>query len=410
MNQFFDDEHMVQLRQGPLSPYLDLFVDQLTGEGYLRSTARSQICAIAEFSLWLQRKRVQAKEITNEHCDRFLKHLRKSRYLRTSDPAAMKRILIVLRQEGVVPSATAPKELTPAECIRDMFVTYLREERGLADSTAFHYQGFVLDFLTERFSDGEILFSELSAADVVAFVRRRARTLGLKRTKLMTGAIKSFLRFAQYRGLLEVDIATTVPKVINWSRADIPKALPIEDVARALATCNRTNNRGRRDYAMLLLLSQLGLRAGELVSLTLDDIDWDLGCILIKGKGNERSKLPLPAQVGEALADYLKNGRPNTTSRALFFTVKAPIVAIARQEVVGHMVARVLTKAGIDTPQKGAHRLRHTLATEMLRQGASLAEIGEILRHRCQQSTMIYAKVDLLSLKKLAQAWPGGEQ
>jgi integrase/recombinase XerD len=410
MDQFFGKVPTIQrLQQGPLSTYLNEFAAQLSSEGYGLVAARRQIQVTANFSAWLKKNRVSAQQITPGHVERFVKYLVRKRPLRSTDPAALKRMLAILRRQGVISNEDVVSlQPSSSELLQDEFVRYLFKERGLAKSSVFIYQTFVVFFLNDRFAGGDVLPSELSAADIVSFVRRQALSLQPKRAKLMMTAIRSFLRFLHYRGFVHVDLGAAIPKIISWSMAEIPRAMPVAQVALILAVCNRQNTRGRRDYAILLLLSRLGLRAGEVVSLTLDDIDWNASSITIHGKGSQISKLPLPTDVGEALADYLQKGRPQTTSRAMFFTVKAPIVALTKQQSVGHVVARSLARAGIDTPRKGAHQLRHTLATEMLRQGAWLEEIGEILRHQSPQSTMIYAKVDSASLRQLALSWPGG--
>jgi integrase/recombinase XerD len=188
----------------------------------------------------------------------------------------------------------------------------------------------------------------------------------------------------------------------------LPKSLPLQHVKRVLASCNRKTAIGRRDYAMLLLLARLGLRAGEVVSLALDDIDWEAGYLTVRGKGDRRAPLPLPADVGKAIAAYLKYGRPRSTSRCVFLRGRAPASSFKSSPAVSTVVRHALARAGIDRPRKGAHQFRHTLATEMLRQGVSLREIGDLLHHRHPQTTTIYAKVDLVSLRTLGLAWPGG--
>jgi site-specific recombinase XerD len=411
MIQFFKQPKVVaELQQGPLGGYLEIFAGQLSAERYGAEAARRQLRLIAEFGWWMKKNRLRVEELSEVQTDKFLATVARKRPLKSTDPAALKRMLAILRQQQVIPVEAVTPELSPAEIATDDFVNYLLKERGLTRSTAFHYQQFVTLFLKARFADGQVLLSELNSADVVSFVRMQAATLGYKRTKLMTCSLRSFLRFGYYKGFLQSELVAAVPKVVGWSMSDIPKALPVEHVTRILELCDRRKPRGKRDFAILLLLSRLGLRAGEVVALTLNDIDWEVGTITICGKGGQICKLPLPTDVGEAISEYIQNGRPKTTSRLVFFTVKAPIVPLPRQETVGHIVARLLTKAEISTPRKGAHQLRHTLATEMLRQGSSLEEIGEVLRHHSPQSTMIYAKVDLLSLQKLALPWPGGAQ
>ncbi|MFN8550494.1 MAG: site-specific integrase [Candidatus Obscuribacterales bacterium] len=407
MNPFYKEKKFEKLRQGPLSCYLDIFASQLIAEGYGVATARKQLMLIAEFSSWLNEKRIQLDQLGEAQLKKFLADVSCKRPLRSTDSPALKRMLTIVQKHIISPPVVS-LEPSAIDILIEEFTFYLLRERGVTQTTVFHYQQFVRCFLETRFAAGPVLISQLDAADVISFVRKQSAKLGYKRAKLMTCSLRSFLRFAYYKGLLPNELEAAVPKVVGWSRTDVPKALPVKHVAEILDLCDRKTHRGRRDVAILLLLSRLGLRAGEVVKLKLDDIDWELSAITICGKGGQVCKLPLPTDVGEAISDYIQNGRPQTNSRSIFFTVKAPIVPLTKQESVGHLVARLLVKAGIDTPRKGAHQLRHTLATEMLRQGSSLEEIGELLRHRSPQSTMIYAKVDLLSLQKLALPWPGG--
>jgi integrase/recombinase XerD len=224
----------------------------------------------------------------------------------------------------------------------------------------------------------------------------------------MTTVLRSFLQFARYHNYIRTDLAACVPCVADWSATSIPKGLPFRDVKSVLASCNRQRAVGRRDHAILLLLARLGLRAGEVVSLTLEDIDWEHGYLTVRGKGNRSEQLPLPVDVGKAIAAYLRGGRPNSTRRHVFLRGYAPAVGFKGPAAVSTVVHHALARAGINCPRKGAHQFRHALATETLRKGASLPEIGELLRHRHIQTTTIYAKVDLTSLRKLALPWLGG--
>ena len=218
--------------------------------------------------------------------------------------------------------------------------------------------------------------------------------------------LRSFLRYARYCGYFKPDLAAAIPRVAGWSMTSIPKAIPPKDAQRVLASCDRRSAVGRRDYAMLLLLARLGLRAGEVASLTLDDIDWRAGTLTVHGKGSQESPLPLLEPIGKAIAAYLKRGRPHCESRRVFLRMHAPIRGFKTEKPVSTAVGRAMQRAGIDSPHRGAHQFRHALATHMLRQGSSLAEIGEILRHKDPDTTRIYAKVDLTSLRVLATPWP----
>ena len=224
----------------------------------------------------------------------------------------------------------------------------------------------------------------------------------------MVTALRSFLRYLRHQGRIATDLAAAVPGVAAWRLSGLPKFLPIDQIQRILKSCNRQSTVGRRDYAILMLLARLGLRAGEIVALTLDDIRWDTGEITVLGKGGRQSRLPLPHEVGRALADYLQRGRPLCSSRRFFIRDHAPRQGFANSGAVSTLVHRALERAGVSSPSKGAHLFRHSLATHMLRQGASLADIGDLLRHRGINTTAIYAKVDLNALRLLAQPWPGG--
>jgi site-specific recombinase XerD len=224
----------------------------------------------------------------------------------------------------------------------------------------------------------------------------------------MTTALRSFLRYARYLGEVTLDLAAAVPIVANWSMTSIPRAISADHVRRLLASIDRHTALGRRDYAVLLLLARLGLRASEVAFLELDDIDWKTGRLAVRSKGAQRLELPLPTEVGKAIVAYLRHGRPLSTSRRVFLRAKAPIRGFQGPSGVGSIVRHSLKRAGINAPTTGAHQFRHGLATEMLRQGASLGEIGELLGHRHPQTTMIYSKVDLKALRTLALPWPGG--
>jgi integrase/recombinase XerD len=271
----------------------------------------------------------------------------------------------------------------------------LRQERALAPATLVNYLRFVGEFLAARFGTGPVDLGALCAADVTGFVQRRAATLGGKQAQLLTTALRT-------------NLAACVPAVAIWSLSTVPRALRPGQEEAVLAACNRQSAMGRHDYAILLLLARLGLRAGEIVALTLEDLDWHAGVLTVRGKGGHASPLPLPVEVGEALAAYIQQGRPRAASRRVFLRARAPVRGFQGAQAVGSVVRHALLQARVESPRKGAHQFRHGLACQLLRQGASLAEIGELLRHRSPQTTAIYAKVDLPVLAPLAVAWPGG--
>lgn len=301
-----------------------------------------------------------------------------------------------------------PLTKTPAQQCTDEFGLYLRQERAFASTTVPYSRAFVSRFLRDRFAGGPVALAALDAADVIGFVQRQAASLHPKRAQLMTTALRSFLHYARSRGDLLLDLAAAVPTVAHWSMASLPRSLLPDHVERVLAQWHRQTAIGRRDDAILLRLARLGLRAGEVVSLRLEDMDGDAGCITVRGKGGHGAQMPLPIEVGAAIATSWQQGRPACSSRRLFIRQKAPLVGCANSIAMCTVVARALVRAGVDAPHTGAHLFRHTLATAMLRQGASLAEIGELLRHQSPQTTAISAKVDLAALRTLAALWPGG--
>lgn len=400
-------ETLQHMHEGPLGKYIDCYAAELCAEGYAQQSAEMQIRLVADFSHWLAKHRISAPQITAEHFQPYLRSRAQFRRPGRSDLAALKRLLNLLLRQEVIPEPSL-RVATPAEQLVDEFRLYLRQERALASATLTYYTSFVSEFLADRFGTGPVALLALSAADVTGFVQRRAASIHSKRVQLMTTALRSFLRFSRYRGDLSTNLAACVPSVANWSQSTLPRALPPGQVQPLLASCNRRTAVGRRDYAILLLLARLGLRAGEVTTLTLEDLDWQAGLITVRGKGGRHSQLPLPQDVGEAIADYLRNGRPQAASRCVFLRAKAPVRSFKGSQAIGSVVKHALTRAGIDSPRKGAHQFRHGLASQMLRQGASLAEIGEVLRHQSPQTTAIYAKVDFTSLVTLALPWPGG--
>ena len=405
------NSHVVLSRvpEGPIAPYLGRFADSLDATGYAVKWTHRQVLLGSNFSRWLGQKSVALQDITFDHLTRYLKYRARRVQPRCGDHAALAHLVDFLRREGVVSEErlAVPEPFSVDHHVR-AYEGYLREARALATATIINYVPFVRDFLKHRFGLGSGKLSSLSAADVVRFVRYQAPRLHRKRAKLMTTALRSFLSYARFTGEVNMDLAAAVPVVPNWSMASIPRAIAPDQVRRLLASIDRRTVTGRRDYAIVLLLARLGLRSGEVASLQLDDIDWKAGQLSVHGKSGHRNKLPLPADVGRAIAAYLKGGRPPSTSRCVFLRARAPACAFQGGCAIGSIVRHRLQRSDVDAPTFGTHQFRHGLATEMLRGGASLGEIGDLLGHRDPQTTTIYTKVDLEALRKLALPWPGG--
>ena len=395
--------------EGPVAAYIGPFAKSLREQGYARQSIHRQVLLAASFSGWLARRQIVLRGISSSHVPQYLRY--RLRHVRPShgDVAALKHLLEFLRCAGGIPCEKITNDpTTPAERWAQNYEQHLREARGLSQATIINYVPFVRSFLEDRFGKGAVAWSQLCARDVLRFVEHRARCLHPMRSKLLTSALRSFFQYARSIGKVKLDLAAAVPVVPNWTMTTIPRAIAAHQVRQLLASIDRSTAAGRRDYAILLLLARLGLRSGEVVLLELDDIDWNAGQLSVHGKAGQRGELPLPTEVGKAIAEYLKNGRPQSTSRRLFLRAKAPVCGFRGASGVGSMVRHRLQRAGIDAPTHGAHQFRHGLACELLRQGVSLGEIGELLGHRSPETTRIYAKVDLKALRTLALPWPGG--
>ena len=396
--------------EGPLVAYIEPFARSLREQGYVLDSIHQQVLLAACFSEWLKRREVALGGITSDHPQRYLRYRARQVRPGRGDAAALRHLLDFLRRERVISTEKKASVhlLTPAELCAQDYEQHLREARGLAKATIVNYVQFIRSFLKDRFGGAPATLSLLCARDVVAFVQHQARRLHPKRAKLLTSALRSFLRYARYRGEVKLDLAAAVPIVPNWSMSSIPRAIEPDQVRQLLASIDRNTAVGRRDYAILLLLARLGLRSSEVAFLELDEIDWKAGQLSVRGKSGQRSDLPLSTEVGKAIAAYLRYGRPPSSSRRVFLRAKAPIRGLLGPQAISSLVRHNLVRAGIQAPTHGAHQFRHGLATEMLRQGASLGEIGELLGHHNPQTTKIYTKVDLEALRTLALPWPGG--
>jgi len=393
-----------QIPLGPLAAHIGSFADFISAQGYALYSIHRQVRLAADFSQWLKLKGIELDRISSDHSKQYLRDRARQVQPCLGDATTLSHLIGFLRREGVIPAekVSVPR-LTPVEHCTQAYEQYLREARALAEATIVSYVPFISHFLKDCFEDGPVTLSALSARDVVSFVQRQARRLHRKRAKLMTSALRSFLKYTQFHGEMVLDLAAAVPVVPNWSMASIPRAISPDQAKQLLDSIDQHTAVGRRDYAILLLLARLGLRSNEVALLELDAIDWNTGTFSVRSKSGLRNEL-----VGKAIAAYLRDGRPVSASRRVFLRAKAPIRGFRGASAVGSIVRHALKRTGIKAPTYGTHQFRHGLATEMLRQGASLSEIGDVLGHRHPQTTMIYTKVDLDALRTLALPWPGG--
>ncbi len=394
--------------EGPLGIHVDAYEALLREQGYSRGSTYVHLHIVADLSRWLRRRRLDAGDVDECTVERYLQS--RQRFVDTYRGASFVpyKFLGMLRDRRIVTHKTVPIVVDPREIVVDAFRQYLSQERGLSVSSQCIYTRFAHQFLRERFGRGSLELSALSATDVTGFIRRHAHERSARSAQHIVGSLRAFLRYLRYRGEITTDLAACVPTVANWSLSTLPKFLQPGQVQQVLDHCDRHSAVGLRNYAILVLLARLGLRACEVVAMTLDDIDWEGAHLMVRGKGGQRVQMPLSAEVGHAIAAYLRKGRPRCTSRRLFIREHAPRVGFANSCAVSTLVQRALADAGVDSPHTGAYVFRHSLATEMLRQGASLGEIGQLLRHAHPDTTQIYAKVDVCALRPLALRWPGG--
>ncbi len=393
-------------RTGRLASHLCGFETVLGTQGYALASIRRKIDLLVNFCFWVERYCVPLDVLRDVHVSRFIRKHRRHGAWR-GDTWTIRQFIEYLRGIGYIPALALEVDSSAEGELVRAFGEFLCTERGLSASTLTGYLPIVRHFLTNQFHGQTLRFDDLRAVDVHRFIVQQAQARSVTHAKLVVTALRSFLRFLQERGLLATDLAAALPGVAGWRLSHVPKALSADQVERLLASCDRGTSVGRRDYAILILLARLGLRGGEVSALTLDDIDWESGEIVVHGKGQRVARLPLPADVGSALVDYLRQDRPACSNRRVFIRVRAPKRGFISPSVICCIVRRALERAGLTPAFKGAHLLRHSLATDLLRRGASLVEIGQLLRHSQPNTTQIYAKVDIAALRAIALPWPG---
>jgi site-specific recombinase XerD len=404
-NERIDPRTLAALTDAPLAGDLRAYAQWLHDQGYALQTGQLQLRVLGQFNRWLKRKGLATDQIDSATVERYVYCRRKAGKLRRGDAAALSRLLGMLWPGQVTKPSPPP---SACQLALQQFQHSLRQERGLAEATIKRLTSVVRAFVAEYLRTDSADFRHLSPSDITGFVQRQAERITTKSAPTVVTALRAFLRYLLHRGAIDRDLAACVPTIETWSASGVPKFLPAEQIQRVLDRCDRNTALGKRDYAILLLLARLGLRAGEVVALTLEDLDWEAGLITVQGKGKRVAQLPLPVEVGTALADYLRHARPACASRRVFIRHKAPLVGFANSIAICSLVDRALERAGVASTYRGSHLFRHSLATQMLKHGASLGEIGVLLRHRRPDTTTIYAKVDLTSLRAIALPWPGG--
>jgi len=398
---------------GPFQQHVDAFVDHLHAERYVPQSVAIKRSIVMAFAQWSQGQGIGVDDLSEDYLSAFAKR----RPLRSGSAVkmrALRQFLRHLRIERGLPASTGGKSASPVDDLAERYVHYLRTERGLAKNSVLVYVPCVREFLTYRLAKtGNLALKTLDAETIHAFLMERIAHCTSEPARLVSVALRSLLRFLFLRGETPRDLSPVVPMVRVYRQSAVPAVLSLEEVESVLSATDRTAARGRRDYAILLLLARLGLRAGEIVSLELSDIHWRTGEILVRGKGSRLDRVPLLADVGEAVALYLREDRGASISRRLFLRLIPPHIGLTGPCSIDHIVRLALSRAGVRPRNRCvAHLFRHGLATRMIRHGASIAEIAEVLRHRSQSTTAIYAKVSFDALRAVARPWPsrGGDR
>jgi site-specific recombinase XerD len=364
---------------------------------------------LVSFARWTRQEQIPPANVAESHVVAFVERSpKRAKGQVRQELAALRPFLRYVWDEAGVPAHAVRVDCSPAEELQKRYVEYLRNERGLAENSIRVYSPYISDFLSELMSRSDhASLGALDASTIQDFLLNRIQGRSSEYSRLLATALRSFLRFLFLRAEVPIDLSPSVPMVRKWRQSSVPTFILPEEVEHVLSATDRSVPGGLRDYAILLLLARLGLRAGEVVALELADIHWRTGEIVIRGKGRIADRLPLLVEIGEALALYLRTGRGQSASQRVFLRICAPRTGLASHRAVTHVVRRALARAAVQTPSGiAAHLFRHSLATSMIRNGASMAEISQLLRHRSQNSTEVYTKVAFESLRGVARPWP----
>ena len=406
LSKFYESRTRIQsLRDSPAGDLLESFAQALSETGYATKTARGHLRAAEHLTYWAHRQGMSVNEQSLAGFERHLSRRRCPHYGHGDQLSVVRgaRIFLIFLQDGRIITKKSIKPPVHDPALLLAFCQWMRQQRGICDVTLRSYRIYIRELL-QRLEEEP---SRFDARRLRAFVLEKSRSCGWGTAKNCATVVRMFLRFLIAEGQCAVGLDAAIPTVAHWRLASLPRYLPGKDVERLIASCDRASAVGRRDRAILLLLARLGLRAGDVAHLRLTDIDWKDASIQVCGKGHRQARLPLTQEVGQAIVAYLKKGRPRTNADTVFVSARAPLRPFASYRAVSDIVDRALSRAGVVRPSRGAaHLLRHSLATSMLRQGSSLQDIATILRHSSIETTQIYAKVDIPSLRQIAQPWP----
>lgn len=401
---------MRRLMRGPLGEHIHLYVEHLQRSRFSGVWGHHSLSIVHDLGFWLGATGRGLDDLNETVVSKYLAERSRHRPPRLGDAGALRRLLSVLREANVIAPRVLPPR-NPREDLLEAYHLFLERKRGLAATSIASHLWFLRPFLEEIGIASNADLERLSDRDVALYVERHAGDHGVTTARIMCSRLRVFLRYLHSEGLFAGDLTTSIPAIRRSSELRLPSYMPLEEVQRILDGCDRSTAKGRRDYAILMLLARLGLRAKEVATLTLEDFDWRAGQFTVRGKGRKIATMPLPPDVGAAIVSYLQHGRPQSDSRRLFLLAVAPYSGFKSAAGVHTVAHSAIRRAGITgLAHRGSHAFRHSLATGLLRSGATLTEIGQLLRHQQQDTTRIYAKVDVTSLRALGQAWPGEAQ
>lgn len=412
---YFTARHVLdRMRSGLLAPYLDTLAAELQSQEYSRKSIRRQLCNADSFGSWLTEQGLTVAGITDDLVDRYVGGLHRSaragypRGYRPHNARGLPPLLALLRKTGILPPVVAPPAPSAADRLQE-FDRYLDRVRGAARATRTGYLGEVRRFAKHVFGEADPDWAMISPEHVASYISSRAEKLPITCRRDPITPIRAFLRYMAGEGLTPAHLECAIPRIRQWKHAGLPAALSREELGKVLTVPYERTFKGLRNRAIILLLARLGLRAGEVVRIHLEDIDWRQGKLLVRaGKNHRERALPLPEDAGEALAGYLKNGRPSSRSRSVFLNLCPPYRPLTSSITIWAIAIQALQAAGVSTSRPGAHVFRHTVATHMVCGGATFKSVSDVLGHQTLGATGIYAKLDLASLAQVALPWPGG--
>jgi integrase/recombinase XerD len=390
---------------GPLVGFAEAYVLELRRRGYTPLTSVNQLRQVGRLSSWLATQELGVAELTRERVDEFLAVQRAvGRHRSQWSRPGLLCLMEVLAGLGVISAEPPPRTASPTDELLESFARYLLVERVLAAGTVRGYVDHARRFLAGVNAQS---LSGVTAGDVTRAVLVKSDAVSVSTAQNFVAAVRALLHFSFVQGQVSVDLSQAALAVTGRRRSTLPLGITSAEARAILDSCDRRSVIGRRDYAIIVLLLRLGLRRSEVAGLRLDDIDWRSGALVVRGKGSRSDRLPLPADVGQAIAAYLRRARPATDRREVFLTGRTPVRPIA-SGTVASTVRRACRRAGV--PVVGSHRLRHTAACEMVSAGVPLLQVAQVLRHHSLQTTAGYARIDLQRLRRLAAPWPGSAE